>query len=63
MTITPGTLMAVLSYLAGLATTFLGAYNAGNWTSLEQAVVTAIGGSIAIVTHHQVTKKTVSKTP
>lgn len=54
------TVLAVLGYLGGIAGTAIGAYNVGNWPVFEQAIVTAIGGSVAIITHHHVTKKVVA---
>jgi len=57
------TIVAVLGYLGGILGTILGAINVGNWTSAEQATITAVGGVIAIVTHHHVTKKAVAVAP
>jgi hypothetical protein len=53
------TIIAVLGYLGGILGTVFGAINVGNWTSAEQATITAVGGVIAIVTHHHVTAKAV----
>ncbi len=60
---TISTIVAVLGYLAGIAGTILGAINAGNWSTTEQAVITAISGVVGIVTHHHTTAKAVSAPP
>ncbi len=57
------TILAIIGYIGGAAESVVGLVNVGNWSGAEQAIITAIGGVLTIVTHYHVTKKAVAQPP